>query len=320
MKDQPKGPRLTVDVIIHVGDSFQNVVLVKRKFPPLGWAIPGGFVDWGESAEAAAVREAREETSLDVQLLEQFRVYSDPQRDPRGPTASVVFSGQAVGVPQGGDDAARAEVFRRDNLPEPLVFDHAQILADYFNQRGGNVSPSKSRAPRPKKAFTKLQIIHLQKVIHAPASKCFNAFVTQRALRRWYDPKSKLACFQVGAALKADYFPNYQILLSVKNHLLVQQYTSVVDGVGLWTFVSRGMKKMVLFDHLAQENRGTEFHARAFHWGGLLENLAAYCEGRALPFVDAEYPGKRTKGIVASTCAQYVSAMRRRRVTNAPSS
>ena len=132
-KDFPdfKNPVPTVDVIIEVEG---GIVLVERKNPPLGWALPGGFVDYGESYEQAAVREALEETSLKVTLTEQFHTYSDPNRDPRQHTASTVFIGTASGKPIGADDAVRAEVFTSDNLP-PLVFDHARILTDYFSKK-----------------------------------------------------------------------------------------------------------------------------------------------------------------------------------------
>jgi 8-oxo-dGTP diphosphatase len=122
-------PHPTVDVIIeHDG----GVVLIERKNPPPGWAIPGGFVEVGESVETAAVREAREETGLDVELRELLSVYSDPARDPRGHTLAVVFIGTPVGGRLEADtDAARAEVFPLDALPAPLAFDHAHILADY---------------------------------------------------------------------------------------------------------------------------------------------------------------------------------------------
>jgi 8-oxo-dGTP diphosphatase len=117
-----------VDVIIQLpGD---RVVLVQRKYPPPGWAIPGGFVDAGESVEAAAVREMKEETGLCVTLTDLLSVYSDPRRDPRRPTMSTVFIGRAAGEPTGGDDAADARAFRWDALPAPLAFDHARILAD----------------------------------------------------------------------------------------------------------------------------------------------------------------------------------------------
>ncbi|HEX9288625.1 MAG TPA: NUDIX hydrolase [Anaeromyxobacteraceae bacterium] len=123
-----KNPKPTVDVVILLpGD---RVVLIERRNEPRGWALPGGFVDEGESLEAAAAREAREETGLDVELVEQFHAYSDPRRDPRQHNISTVFLGRATGEPTGGDDAARAASFGWASLPRPLVFDHAEILAD----------------------------------------------------------------------------------------------------------------------------------------------------------------------------------------------
>lgn len=124
-------PVPTVDVIIRLDD---GVVLVKRKHPPHGWALPGGFVDAGETLEAAASREAFEETGLVVRLGRQFHTYSDPVRDPRRHTISTVFLADADGVPRGGDDAVEARVFSPGELP-PLVFDHAQIIADYLAER-----------------------------------------------------------------------------------------------------------------------------------------------------------------------------------------
>ena len=129
----PRNPIPTVDIIIEVEGG--GIVLIRRKNPPYGWALPGGFVDYGESVEEAAVREAREETSLEVELKRQFHVYSSPDRDPRGHTLSVVFIATARGTPRGGDDAAEARVFTRDQLPSQIAFDHAQILRDYFEGR-----------------------------------------------------------------------------------------------------------------------------------------------------------------------------------------
>lgn len=124
-----KTPLLTVDIIIEIGG---GIVLIERNNPPHGWAIPGGFVDYGESLEQAAVREAKEETSLGVKLVEQFHTYSDPKRDPRHHTVSTVFIATAEGTPRGEDDAKSARIFREDDLPAPIVFDHARILGDYF--------------------------------------------------------------------------------------------------------------------------------------------------------------------------------------------
>ena len=132
---ETRSPRLTVDVIIQMNDSPHQIILVKRKHPPEGWAIPGGFVDYGETVEEAAVREALEETSLHIKLIRQFHVYSDPKRDPRGHTVSVVFIASASGTPVAKDDATEARVFTKNALPSPIAFDHLQILTDYFDQR-----------------------------------------------------------------------------------------------------------------------------------------------------------------------------------------
>jgi len=122
-----------VDIIIELDGG--GIVLIKRRNPPHGWALPGGFVDYGESVERAAVREAREETSLEVTLDRQLHVYSDPRRDPRLHTLSVVFVATAAGTPRAADDAKDIGVFTRDTVPSPLCFDHAQILDDYFTGR-----------------------------------------------------------------------------------------------------------------------------------------------------------------------------------------
>jgi len=124
-----RNPIPTVDIIIEVPG---GIVLIERKNPPHGWAIPGGFVDYGESLEDAAVREAREETSLEVELVRQFHTYSDPKRDRRFHTITTVYIAKGRGIPKAADDAAALGVFGRDNLPEPLCFDHGLILADYF--------------------------------------------------------------------------------------------------------------------------------------------------------------------------------------------
>ena len=129
-----RNPLPTVDAIIEVGG---GIVLIERKNPPHGWAIPGGFQDWGESVEACAVREAQEETGLVVKLEELFYVYSDPARDPRHHTVTTVFIASASGTPVAADDAKKAGIFTANTLPAPLAFDHAQILADYFRYRSG---------------------------------------------------------------------------------------------------------------------------------------------------------------------------------------
>lgn len=124
-----KNPVPTVDCIVELpGD---RIVLIKRKNPPHGWALPGGFVDEGEPLHAACVREVREETGLEVDLSEQFFTYSDPRRDPRRHTISTVYIGWAEGEPSGGDDAAEARAFTLDLIPKDLAFDHRTIIADY---------------------------------------------------------------------------------------------------------------------------------------------------------------------------------------------
>lgn len=136
--EQFANPVPTVDVIIEVWAQacFQGIVLIERKNPPHGWALPGGFVDYGETVEQAAVREAREETGLEVELIRLLGVYSDPRRDPRQHTLSVVFIGRAGRVPRAGDDARRAKVFTRETQPAKLAFDHTKILADYWQREG----------------------------------------------------------------------------------------------------------------------------------------------------------------------------------------
>jgi 8-oxo-dGTP diphosphatase len=137
-------PTPTVDVLIELVSAPGQLVFVERKHAPHGLALPGGFVDAGEWVADAAVREAKEETGLDVELLELFHVYSDPSRDPRQHTISVVFIGRALGLPVGGDDAARCLVCAPDALPGPLVFDHALIVADYVAyKRDGKRPPAR---------------------------------------------------------------------------------------------------------------------------------------------------------------------------------
>lgn len=127
-----KQPFVTVDIIIEYKD---GIVLIKRKNPPEGWALPGGFVDYGESLESAAIREAKEETGLDIELIRQFHTYSAPDRDPRHHTITTVYIAQGKGLLKSGDDAKEASVFKKDDLPEVIAFDHKDILNDYFTRR-----------------------------------------------------------------------------------------------------------------------------------------------------------------------------------------
>ena len=133
MAENWRNPIPTVDIILELPG--RGIVLIWRKNEPVGWALPGGFVDYGESLEQAAVREALEEIGLEVRLVRQFHTYSDPSRDPRRHTLSTVFVAEEDGEPKSGDDAADVRCFPRDQLPKDLCFDHGQILADYIAQR-----------------------------------------------------------------------------------------------------------------------------------------------------------------------------------------
>ena len=129
-----RNPIPTVDIIIEMPEG--GIVLIERKNPPPGWAIPGGFVDYGESLETAAVREALEETSLEVELIAQFHTYSDPSRDKRTHTISTVYIAKPIGgTMKADDDAKHIGIFTESELPTPLAFDHAQIIADYFHYK-----------------------------------------------------------------------------------------------------------------------------------------------------------------------------------------
>jgi len=132
-----KKPFPTVDIIIEIDaeDGRPGIVLIERKNPPYGWALPGGFVDCGESLEEAAVREAKEETSLDIELLEQLHTYSDPGRDPRFHTISTVYIARTKGKPRAQDDAKSIGIFTIEERPRPLVFDHEKILEDYLRKK-----------------------------------------------------------------------------------------------------------------------------------------------------------------------------------------
>jgi 8-oxo-dGTP diphosphatase len=141
---RPKCPPIAADIITEIGD---KIVLIERKNFPLGWAIPGGFVDIGETVEAAAVREAHEEISLKVELRALLGIYSRPDRDPRGQTITAVYVARASGTPQGADDAKSATLFDPRNPPTPLAFDHAEILADYVRWLDTGEFPAPWRKP-----------------------------------------------------------------------------------------------------------------------------------------------------------------------------
>ncbi|NPV82825.1 MAG: NUDIX domain-containing protein [Candidatus Aminicenantes bacterium] len=164
-----KHPVPAVDLIIEIRlpDGRTGIVLIERKNPPHGWALPGGFVDYGETLEQAAIREAREETSLQVELIRQFHTYSDPGRDPRRHTISTVFIARAEGTPEAADDAGKAGVFTREEINFPLAFDHRQILDDYFAWREkhpaeqdrvepGQITPSSETGPEQEETLVEL--------------------------------------------------------------------------------------------------------------------------------------------------------------------
>jgi 8-oxo-dGTP diphosphatase len=133
----PRNPIPTVDIIIEISTVEKSgIILIERRNPPYGWALPGGFVDYGESLEQAAIREAFEETSLNVQLTSQFHCYSDPARDPRQHTITTVYiASSASETPKAADDAINLDIFHENNLPWPIVFDHQLIIQDYYRYK-----------------------------------------------------------------------------------------------------------------------------------------------------------------------------------------
>lgn len=138
---RPETPLLTVDAVIELLDRpGRPIVMIRRRNRPYGWALPGGFVDVGETVEQATAREAAEETGLAIRLRALLGVYSDPRRDPRGHTASVVFVAEAHGEPRPGDDAGDVAVCDPAAPPAPIAFDHGTILDDYRRWRSGGKS------------------------------------------------------------------------------------------------------------------------------------------------------------------------------------
>lgn len=153
--EQYKNPTPTVDIIIELKDRpSRPIILIERKNEPFGWAIPGGFMDYGESVEETAIREAKEETCLDIQLLDLLYVYSDPSRDIRKHTLSVVFIAEASGEPQPADDAKNLAIFSLSEIPSNLCFDHDRILEDYIQYRTRGDRPSPQMMKKIKKSKT----------------------------------------------------------------------------------------------------------------------------------------------------------------------
>jgi 8-oxo-dGTP diphosphatase len=137
-----RNPAPTVDIIIELVDQADRpIILIERLNEPYGWALPGGFIDYGEAAPAAAKREALEEIGLQVELVDLLGVYSDPGRDPRQHTLSLTYIATATGTPKAGDDAKTFKLFKPWELPENLCFDHGQILKDYLRYRNYGQRP-----------------------------------------------------------------------------------------------------------------------------------------------------------------------------------
>jgi ADP-ribose pyrophosphatase YjhB (NUDIX family) len=127
--EEYRNPRIAVDVVVDIAG---KILLVRRRNPPYGWALPGGYIEYGESAEDAAVREVSEEAGIEITGLAQFRVYSDPARDPRHHVITIVFTASSTNTPAAGDDAADVGLFDPRDFPSPLAFDHGRILEDYL--------------------------------------------------------------------------------------------------------------------------------------------------------------------------------------------
>lgn len=166
-----------------------------------------------------------------------------------------------------------------------------------------------------KRSTRQNNVIHLEMTIKASVTRVFSAFRNSRALNRWYDSNAHLSQFKVGGVVRADFFPSYRLATIVRNQLVAQEFKTVIDGIGLWSFVQEGGRTQLIFDHVAEGNQGEEKLARTFYWQGLVENLAAVSEGRPLPFVKGEYLGNTLpRGVQHRTCRDFVKARGRRRV------
>jgi hypothetical protein len=153
-------------------------------------------------------------------------------------------------------------------------------------------------------------VLHLTREVGGKPSGCLGAFRSARALTRWYDAGATLTAFRRGGVVGASYYPAYEIAAIVADQLVAHRFTSVVDGVGLWSFVALGRKTRVEFDHIADGNTGSEIPFRTFHWQGLLENLAAFVEKRTMPFENGKYTGKRPRSARFATFQEVLDAAR----------
>jgi hypothetical protein len=156
-------------------------------------------------------------------------------------------------------------------------------------------------------------VLHLARTVDATPRACAAGFRSARALSRWYDDAAKLTAFRAGGKVSAVYYPGYDIAAIVPDQLVAHRYTSVVDGIGLWSFSARGRRTRIEFHHIADGNTGIEVPARTFHWQGLLENLAAFVEGRPMPFENGRYVGRRPRAVRYETFQEVLRAARKSR-------
>jgi hypothetical protein len=156
-------------------------------------------------------------------------------------------------------------------------------------------------------------VLHVARLVDATPRACAAGFRSTRALSRWYEGPARLNAFRVGGRLKGSYYPSCEIVAIVPDQLVAHRYTSIVDGVGLWSFSARGRRTRIAFDHIAEGNTGIEVPARTFHWQGLLENLAAFVEGRPMPFVNGRYIGRRPRSVRYETFQEVLQAERKSR-------
>ena len=156
------------------------------------------------------------------------------------------------------------------------------------------------------------KVLHLTRDVDAPVSACVAAFRSGRALARWYDADARLTAFKAGGVVSTSYYPGYEIAAIVPDQLIAQKFTSVVDGIGLWSFVARGKKSTrIEFNHIAEGNTGIEIPARTFHWQGLLENLAAFVDERSMPFDRGRWVGKRPRSAKYAAFDELLAAERK---------